>query len=125
MKKHFYEKSNIASKSNPLNITYDALLNKTSKELDSWIDELRNYVITQWDEHGQPPVIGQNEDEIISNWRKLFGYEVKSFFTEENKVVKNFNKFASGVNQFFPTMLKTKISNGVSSEGATYIYDHL
>ena len=124
MNKGFYEKSNIASISNPLNITYDALLHKTSKELDSWIDELRNYIITQWDEHGQPPVIGQNEDEIISNWRKLFGYDVDSFYTEENKVVKNFNKFASGVNQFFPTMLKTKISTGVSSEGATSIYDH-
>ena len=124
MNKDFYEKSNIASISNPLNITYDALLHKTSKELDSWIDELRDYVITQWDDYGQPPVIGQNEDEMISNWRKLFGYDVDSFFTEENKVVKNFNKFASGVNQFFPTMLKTKISTGVSSENATSIYDH-
>ena len=90
MNKGFYEKSSIASISNPLNITYDALLQKTDQELDSWIDELRNYVITQWDENGQPPVIGQNEDEIISNWRKLFGYDVDSFFTEENKVVKNF-----------------------------------
>ena len=124
MKKHFYEKSNIASKSNPLNITYDALLQKSNQELDSWIDDLREYVITQWDDKGQPPVIGQNEDEMISNWRKLFGYDVDSFFTEENKVVKNFNKFASGINQFFPTMLKTKISTGVSSEGATSIYDH-
>ena len=124
MSKGFYEKSNIASKSNPLNITYDQILHKSTKELDLWIDELRQYIITQWDDEGQPPVIGQNEEDIIKNWKKLFGYDVKSFFTEENKVVKNFNKFASGVNQFFPTMLKTKISTGVSSEGATSIYDH-
>lgn len=124
MSKGFYEKSNIASKSNPLNITYDEILHKSTKELDLWIDELRQYIITQWDEEGQPPVIGQNEEDIIKNWRKLFGYDVDSFFDEETKVVKNFNKFASGVNQFFPTMLKTKISSGVSSEGATSIYDH-
>ena len=124
MSKGFYEKSNIASPDNPINITYDEILHKSTKELDSWIDGLREYVITQWDEEGQPPVIGQNEEDIIKNWRKLFGYDVDSFFDEDTKVVKNFNKFASGVNQFFPTMLKTKISSGVSSEGATSIYDH-
>ena len=122
--KWFYEKSNIASKDNPINITYDELLHKSDSEVEEWIDNLRDYVITQWDENGQPPVIGQNESEIISNWRKLFGYDVGSFFDEKTKVVKNFNKYASGVNQFFPTMLKTKISSGVSSEGATSIYDH-
>jgi hypothetical protein len=121
--KSFYEKSNIADKTNPINITYDELLHKSDSEIDTWIDELRTYVITQWDVNGQPPVIGQNEDTIISNWKKLFGYDVKSFYTEDLKVIKNFNKFASAVNQFFPTMLKTKISSGVSSEGATSIYD--
>ena len=121
--KSFYQKSNIADKNNPINITYDELLHKSDSEIDTWIDELREYVITQWDENGQPPVIGQNEDTIISNWKKLFGYDVKSFFIEDLKVIKNFNKFATAVNQFFPTMLKTKISSGVSSEGATSIYD--
>ena len=121
--KQFYEKSNITDKDNPINITYDELLHKSDSEVDKWIEELRDYVITQWDEHGQPPVIGQNEKDIIKNWKKLFGYDVKSFFNEEQSVVKNFNKSASAVNQFFPTMLKTKISQGVSSEGATSIYD--
>ena len=90
MSKGFYEKSNIASKSNPLNITYDEILHKSTEELDLWIDELRQYIITQWDDEGQPPVIGQNEEDIIKNWRKLFGYDVDSFFDEETKVVKNF-----------------------------------
>ena len=119
----FYSRSNITDKDNPINITYGELLEKSSSELDKWIINLRTYVIKQWDENGQPPVIGQNEKEMISNWKKLFGYDVKSFFIEEQKVIKNFNKFASGVNQFFPTMLKTKISTGSSSEGATSIYD--
>ena len=71
--KQFYEKSNITDKDNPINITYDELLHKSDSEVDKWIEELRDYVITQWDEHGQPPVIGQNEKDIIKNWKKLFG----------------------------------------------------
>ena len=68
--KQFYEKSNITDKDNPINITYDELLHKSDSEVDKWIEELRDYVITQWDEHGQPPVIGQNEKDIIKNWKK-------------------------------------------------------
>jgi len=36
-------------------------------------------------------------------------------------VIRNYNKFASGINQFFPTMLKTKIG---TSKTATSIYDY-
>jgi len=123
LNKKFYEKSSITSKDNPINITYDELLLKSDKDIDKWIDDLRNYVITQWDEHGQPPVIGQNKDEIINKWTKLSTFNVNDFFTPDNEVVRNFSKLASGVNQFFPTMLKTKISTGVSSDNATSIYD--
>jgi hypothetical protein len=120
----YYEKSKIADKDNPINITYDELLHKTDVEVDMWVDELRDYVITQWEDNAQPPVIGQNKNDIIKNWKKLLGYDVKDFFDKKTKVIKNFNKFASGVNQFFPTMLKTKISTGVSSDNATSIYDY-
>ena len=39
-------------------------------------------------------------------------------------IIQNFNKDASVVNQFFPTMLKTKISSGKSAEDGLSIYDH-
>ena len=39
-------------------------------------------------------------------------------------IIKNFNKDASVVNQFFPTMLKTKISIGKSADNGLSIYDH-
>ena len=123
MNTKFYEKSSITSKDNPINITYDELLLKSDKDIDKWIDDLRNYVITKWDKEGQPPVIGQNKDEIINKWTKLSTFNVNDFWTEDTKVVRNFSKLASGVNQFFPTMLKTKISTGVSSDNATSIYD--
>ena len=119
----YYEKSKIADKDNPVNITYGELLQKSDSDVESWIDELRDWVIDQWDNHGQPPVIGKNTDDIISNWKKLRDFDVDTFFTEDNKVIRNFNKSATSVNQFFPTMLKTKISTGVSSENCTSIYD--
>ena len=123
MNKGFYEKSNITDVNNPVNITYGELLKKSPNEVDVWIDELRDYVITQWDDNHQPPVIGQNEEDIIKKWSKLHEVNVREFFNEKTGVIRNFNKLASGVNQFFPTMLKTKISTGVSSDNAHSIYD--
>mgnify|MGYP005994030577 FL=1 len=121
--KLYYEKSKIADKDNPINITYGELIQKSDKDVEQCIDDLRDWVIDQWDNHGQPPVIGKNTDDIISNWKKLKDFDVDSFFTEDNKVIRNFNKSATSVNQFFPTMLKTKISTGVSSDNAKSIYD--
>jgi len=125
LNKRFYEKSNITDVNNPVNITYGELLKKSPNEVDVWIDELRDYVITKWDdkEKPQPPVIGQNEEDIIKKWSKLHEVNVKDFFDVKTGVIRNFNKLASGVNQFFPTMLKTKISTGVSSDNAHSIYD--
>ena len=123
MNKRFYEKSNITDVNNPVNITYGELLKKSPNEVDVWIDELRDYVITQWDDNHQPPVIGQNEEDIIRKWSKLHEVNVNEFFDKKTGVIRNFNKLASGVNQFFPTMLKTKISTGISSDNAHSIYD--
>ena len=50
----FYEKSNITDKYHYINITYDELLQKSDEEVDIWIDELREHIITQWDEENQP-----------------------------------------------------------------------
>ena len=41
-----------------------------------------------------------------NNWKKDLSGDDESL-----GIIKNFNKDASVVNQFFPTMLKTKISN--------------
>ena len=121
MKKPFYERSNITDENNPINITYDELLHKSNTDIDTWIDELRDYVITQWDDNGQPPVIGQDEDTIIKNWKKLFGYDVDSFFDEENLVVYTLNSINSslrdiintqfGINFNVPLQLDMKIGN--------------
>ena len=66
MKKYFYEKNNLVECSH--NITFHDLLQKNGKELERWIDDLRNYIVTTWDELGLPPRTGKNEKDIIANF---------------------------------------------------------
>ena len=125
--KYFYEKSRFSEFKS--NTTYHQLLQMTDDEFVEWF-LLRKEVTEQWDERGTPPVIGKNEEGIIKNFKKLKSnpadYWEKDLSGDEESlgIIKNFNKDASVVNQFFPTMLKTKISSGKSKDGGLSIYDH-
>ena len=126
--KHFYERSKFSEFKS--NTTYHQLLEMTDGEFVEWARLLRKEVTEQWDERGTPPVIGRDEDGIITKFNKLKSNPAKywekdlSGDKESLGIIKNFNKDASVVNQFFPTMLKTKISSGKSAEGGLSIYDH-
>ena len=125
---YFYERSKFSEFKS--NTTYHQLLEMTDDEFVSWAKLLRKEVTKQWDERGTPPVIGKNEKGVIKNFKKLKSnpadYWEKDLSGDEESlgIIKNFNKDASVVNQFFPTMLKTKISVGKSAEGGLSIYDH-
>ena len=125
---HFYERSKFSEFKS--NTTYHQLLQMTDDEFVSWAKLLRKEVTEQWDERGTPPVIGADKDGIIKKLKKLKSnpaeYWVKdtSGDGESLGIIKNFNKDASVVNQFFPTMLKTKISIGKSADNGLSIYDH-
>jgi hypothetical protein len=126
--KHFYERSKFSEFKS--NTTYHQLLEKTDDEFVVWARLLRKEVTEQWDDRGTPPVIGANEDGIVKKFKKLKSnpadYWEKDLSGDEESlgIIKNFNKDASVVNQFFPTMLKTKISTGKSADGGLSIYDH-
>jgi hypothetical protein len=125
---HFYERSQFSKFQS--NTTYHQLLEMTDGEFNDWARTLRKEVTEQWDVFGTPPVIGRNEDGIITKFKKLksnpANYWEKDLSGDELSlgIIKNFNKDASVVNQFFPTMLKTKISTGKSADGGLSIYDH-
>ena len=126
--KHFYERSKFSEFKS--NTTYHQLLEMTDGEFVEWARLLRKEVTEQWDERGTPPVIGRDEDGIITKFNKLKSNPAKywekdlSGDKESLGIIKNFNKDASVVNQFFPTMLKTKISIGKSADNGLSIYDH-
>ena len=128
MKKWFYERSKFSEFKS--NTTYHELLGKSDTQFVEWARLLRKEVTTQWDEYGTPPVIGADEDGIIKKMSKLksnpcnFLEEDLTGDEESLGLIQNFNKDASVVNQFFPTMLKTKISIGKSADNGLSIYDH-
>lgn len=128
MTKHFYERSKFSEFKS--NTTYHQLLSMTDDEFTDWARLLRKEVTEQWDTTGTPPVIGRDESGIIDSFKKLksndcnFWEKDLSGDDESLGIIQNFNKDASVVNQFFPTMLKTKISIGKSADGGLSIYDH-
>ena len=118
MKKHYYERSNLLE--SDINIHFEELLYMNDKETSEWIKSLRSFILSEWDDKGIPPTIGQNTDKILTNFGKLRDYPVEDFLVSDDdgneNVIRNYNKQASSVNQFFPTMLKTRV-------GKASIYD--
>ena len=118
MKKYYYERSNLLE--SDVNIYFEELLYMNDKETSKWIKNLRSFIISEWDDKGIPPTIGQNTDKILTNFGKLRDYPVEDFLVFDDdgneNVIRNYNKQASSVNQFFPTMLKTRV-------GKASIYD--
>ena len=127
MKKHYYERSNLLE--SDVNINFEDLLYMNEEETSEWIENLRSFIISEWDDKGIPPTIGQDTKDIKKNFMKLREYDVHNKFLvrDDNgneNVIKNYNKHASGVNQFFPTMLKTRVQNGSIYDWFTDEYKH-
>ena len=118
MKKYYYERSNLLE--SDVNIHFEELLYMNDEETSKWIKSLRSFILSEWDDKGIPPTIGQNTDKILTNFGKLRDYPVEDFLVSDDdgneNVIRNYNKQASSVNQFFPTMLKTRV-------GKASIYD--
>ena len=102
-----------------LNITFQEVQDFSYEELRDWIDKIRKEILDVWETNHIPPMTGKNSDEIITSFKKLKDYDLdKIWFEDENYIdylgfIRNFTNVGSGVNQFFPHMLKTKI-NGKS-----------
>jgi hypothetical protein len=125
--KWFYEK-NQELMSSHVNKTFDELLMCSEDEFRQWVIDLRKVVVDLWDNKGIPPRVGYNQDEIIDNFKKMFSYPVHEFImtdelTGNDDVIRNTSTVGNAVNQWFPTMMKTKIS--YSSKGnPKSIYDY-
>jgi len=97
------------------NISYDELQNMPLKNLSKWVYGLRDEIITIWDENGTPPLVGKSKQDIVKSFSKLKDYPVENLLVEDSNypnhigIIKNFTKLGSPVNQFFPTMYKTRI----------------
>ena len=130
MKKYFYEKPDIILDDKKFNPYFEELLHMSENEFEQWVVEFRKFITQAWDEHNSPPKLGQTEDQIINNFNLIESFEISKLVakdeeTQEEDVIRNlYPKISSGVNQWFPTMAKTKINYGTSGLGRS-IYDYV
>ena len=124
--KYFYEK-NTELIQHSVNKKFEEILAMTDYEFRAWCVQLRKVVVYLWDEKGIPPRVGYDENGIIDNFEKLIAarpYDllVKDELTGEKNVIRNTTIVGNAVNQWFPTMMKTRINYSKKDNGKS-IYD--
>lgn len=105
-----------------LNITFDEVLVMPPGDFRQWVIDLRKLVVDLWDNEGLPPRVGYTEEEIVNNFRKMVGFPVHELEVAPN-IIRNTSIIGNAVNDWFPTMMKTKISYTSKGE-ARSIYDY-
>lgn len=125
--KHFYEKNTYLLESD-VNKNFEEVLWMSDDEFREWLRDMREEVTYAWDELGLPPRVGFSEEQIVDQFNKMSSFPVNEFLVEdeltgEKDVIRNTSVVGNAANQWFPTMMKTKIVyNDVSK--AKSIYDH-
>lgn len=127
-KEYFYERNDYIL-NHEINKTFHDVLLMTTDEFKEWIIEMRKVVVYSWDELGLPPRVGFDRESIIKQFNRMSSFNVQSFEVkdeyapETGPCVRNTSIVGNAVNQFFPTMMKTKINYDGKLDGLS-IYDH-
>ena len=127
MKKYFYEK-NRKFIDHSVNREFYDILRMTDDEFSSWVIEMRNVVVDLWDNEGLPPRVGYNESEIVKQFDRMSDFDTSKFsmideYTGEDNCIRNTSNLGNAANQWFPTMMKTRINYKANDDGLS-IYDH-
>lgn len=126
----WYFTKNSALIAHPVNKTFEEILAQSEQEFRDWVSELRQVVVTLWDNDGQPPIAGFDEDEILTQINKLKNTTTDSFLVNdllartELDVIRRTDDTGSVVSQWFPTMMKTKINYSSDITKGKSIYDY-
>jgi hypothetical protein len=128
MTKYFYEK-NTEFLESPVNKTFEEILWMPKDKFRQWVIDMRKTVVKLWDEKGQPPRVGYNEQEIINQFNEMTSFPIHKFpvkdeLTGEEDVIRNTSVIGNAVNQWFPTMMKTRINYTKDVEKGKSIYDY-
>ena len=125
--KHYYER-NTKLVEHPVNKYFEEILWMTDEEFVNWFTELRTIVVDIWDDDGIPPRVGYNKEGIEKQFRRMSSFKVHEFetvdvLTGEKDVIRNTSAVGNAANQWFPTMMKTRINYKMNDDGLS-IYDH-
>ncbi len=127
--KWYYER-NTSFLSSHLNKTFEQVLWMTPVEFREWVVDLRKEITRLWDETNQPPRVGCTKDEMIEQIQRLKEFNSFSLLdtdqhtSERNVLISSFNSLGNAVNQFFPTMMKTRINYTTDVNAGRSIYDY-
>lgn len=132
MSKWFYERNNELLKS-PVNKCFEDVLWMTEPEFRTWVSEMREEVVRIWDTLGNPPRVGITEQEIREQFSEMRyypvhhsidGFECVDEETGEKDCIRNTSIIGNAANQWFPTMMATKINYTSDPSSGLSIYDH-
>jgi hypothetical protein len=112
-----------------VNKTFEEILWMSDLEFKNWMTALRQVVIDIWDTDGIPPTVGQDEKEIIDQFERIERFAVSGFLKQQagkpnQKIIFNTSKIGTAANQWFPTMMATKINYTSDLGKGVSIYDH-
>jgi hypothetical protein len=125
--KWFHERNDRFLNDPKVNCTFEEILAMSDSEFEAWCHLICDTLVANWDDNATPPVVGLNEEDIIDQFAKMNGFDSdKLWDTDEltgvRDVIRNKYYFGSAVNQFFPTMFKTRINTSAKGGGKS-IYD--
>lgn len=132
MKKWFYERNEELLKS-PVNKTFEEILWMTEPEFQAWVVDMRAEVVRIWDNNGIPPRVGFSEQDIIGQFQEMRSYPVHHSVdgfecvdeeTNAKDCIRNNSIIGNAANQWFPSMMSTKINYSDDTSEGLSIYDH-
>ena len=124
--KTFYERNDYLL-NHEVNKTFEQILWMDDNQFRNWCIKLRKTVVYAWDELGIPPRVGYDEASMIDQFNQMESFPVHEFqeedlLTGDKHCIRNTSVIGNAVNQFFPTMMKTRI-NYTSKDDGKSIYD--
>lgn len=147
---YFYEKNEYVLNHPKANTTFEKILHMTNEEFVEWVKIVRDAILYSWDTYGCPLKSGLDVDGIINQFRELVDrpemmiernevlsskspskdkiakrtFETPDLLDEQGKtiVIQNIQRDGSAIDQFFPTMMKTRINYSESDRGYS-VYD--
>ena len=125
--KHFYERNDYIL-NHEINKTFEEILWMTDDEFRQWVIDMRETIVYAWDELGIPPRVGYDEQSIVDQFDKMESFPVHDFsmvdeLTGDRNLIRNTSVVGNAANQWFPTMMKTRINYTTNDDGRS-IYDH-
>jgi len=118
--------TNRALLNNPsVNATFDEVLRMNDADWIAWLERVRRAVLTAWNTENVPPRIGLSDAEIADQWDRFVGMDASKSWVVCDDGVEALSvppASHSVISQWFPTMMKTRITYSDKKEGLS-IYD--